>query len=86
MREDGSFRPVQSTRETSLSRLSESFRTRNLLGASVAVALLLVFVTGDLSVVYPVFGGVCLVWGAKTAVTASLASNKQIENPSDPDE
>jgi hypothetical protein len=86
MREDANLRPVQSTRETSQNRLTSSFRTRNLVGAATAVVLLLVFTTGDPTWVYPVFGAVCVVWGLKAAVTASLTPSKRIEmDSSDPD-
>ncbi|SEO41600.1 hypothetical protein SAMN04487948_102318 [Halogranum amylolyticum] len=87
MKGDASFRPVQSARETSWNRLASLLSARNLLGVSTAVAVLLVLTTGDRSVVYPVFGAACLLWGLKTVVTASLTSNARIEmEPSKPDE
>lgn len=86
MREDTHVRPVQSTREAR-SRLTSSRITRALLGAALAVALVSVVVTGELTWVYPTFGFVCVAWGLKEALLASTTPRTRIEmDPSDLDQ
>ncbi|WP_089869031.1 hypothetical protein [Halogranum rubrum] len=87
MREDTHVRPVQSTRKASRSRLPSSRITRALLGGAMAVALVSVVVTGELTWVYPTFGFVCVAWGLKEALMASTTPRTRIEtDPSDLDQ